>query len=193
MKYYERDLLESIERAGTNGRAVYNVDLSRPGRARARWLVKHGLVVGVRGDNRIAYAPSSLGRLLVQGALGWRKLAEEAREACRQEQPLSYLQKLAVVCEALVRSETQPMCGRTLAQLASRAPLEGRAFAAICRSNMREINAMLRAEDGSERNYVYDESGYHPSGAGAFGRLGGGQRGKYHPASIVDMKGVENR
>lgn len=59
-------------------------------------------------------------------------------------------------------------------------PLSTRQFATVCRSHLGEISALL---GGTRLSYCKGE--YTPSGRGAFGRLGGGNRGYYSKPCLL--------
>lgn len=55
----------------------------------------------------------------------------------------------------------------------SRVPATQREIVAVCRKN------------AEAWGFIYKKAEYVPSGAGAFGRLGGGRRGQQHPPRMI--------
>jgi hypothetical protein len=110
----------------------------------------------------------------------WKDLAASGWKHCDDRAPTRD-EKLALACEAI--SDWKRRTGDslvTLRDLASRSPLTAAQLGAVCRKHLDTINAALGT------SWVYCASDYAASGAGAFGRLGGGLRGCYNSAALIE-------
>jgi len=112
----------------------------------------------------------------------WRATAAQAWKAC-DDRPLRRDEKIALVCEALTnnleRERTGGYSSTSIDHLAARSPLNARKFGAVCRHHLAEVNRLLGTD------YRYCKAAYHPSGNGAFGRLGGSRPASYHKPCLI--------
>jgi hypothetical protein len=115
----------------------------------------------------------------------WVEVANTAHMALDRRK-LSGDEKLALTIRelhtAMQKHPNQRMRMFRVHELTARSPLSQAEMSSVFSRRMDEINALLGT------GFEYERAHYSPSGAGAFGRQGGGRRGKYHRASVVDYR-----
>ena len=108
----------------------------------------------------------------VEDLANWKAIAEVAWKEC-DDRKLSKVEKVAVTIKAL-SEEKHPFRVSRLC-----VPLSQREVCAVFRNHMGLINEVLGT------TYRYVGASYSNSGRGAFGRLGGGQRGHYNEPCLL--------
>jgi len=100
---------------------------------------------------------------------------------------LSRTDKIALVVEAIFKSEKRPAFNMETA--AGRSPLTLNQFSSIARNNLEQINNWLGVLGAKFAPYRYRDPSVYKSGAGAFGRAGGGRVSRKDSANLLRRVG----